>query len=1301
MIGSKLGPYEITEQIGKGGMATVYRAYQPSMDRHVALKVIRTSILEDSVGRDRFQLEAKLVAKLEHPHLLPVYDFDGANDPPYIVMRFLEGGTLKQVMEADPLPDEEMLFMLRQVATALDYAHRQGIVHRDLKPSNIMIDKEGNAFVADFGIARVSDTPRDLTGTGNVIGTPGYMAPEQAQGKVELDGRADIYALGIIIFKLLAGEGPYDRDSALEELMAHLKDPVPDVRDFNNELPEALTPVLMKSMAKEREARHDTAGQLVEELGEALKKQASNAPSQLRSLTQTFAADQLAALDSGAPDTTTPSDVQRQMTVLYMDVTDFADLLYEDEEADEVQRRTDRLWHAFEGIASEHAGGLESRTGEAGLMLWGLEEVHESDPDQAINAALEMKAHIKKLAIAQWGESEEPLPFKAGITTGPVLLTRDPKGDTKASGTTITLAGRLKESAPPGDVLISHDTFTHVRGIFDMRQLPPVRMRGRKDPLDVYVAVRARPRAFKLQPRGIEGVETKMIGREPELKILQDALTLTIEDGETQVVTVVGEAGVGKSRLLYEFSNWVDVVDQTVWFFEARATQPSMLQPYSLTRDLFSFRFKVSDNDPLPVVHEKFQEGISGFMDGRSDEVAPLIGQLVGFDFSENPVVKPQLEDPESFHRKALGYLGEFFLTASKTNPVFVQVEDIHWSDDRSLDLLNSLARENQEIPLFVIYMARPGLFDRRPSWGEGQEYHARITLNPLSRLDSRRLVRELLKKTDKVPGELRDLIIDRAEGNPYYMEELIKTLIDDGVIIKGEEKWKVEMERLDPDRVPGTLVGVLQSRIDGFTPGQKALMQRASVVGRIFWESAVAHLSENEGTTAGAVASMLNDLRRREMAFKREESAFEGTAEYGFRHAILRDVVYETIVPRQRRAYHNQVAEWLVRASAERLDEYSLLIAEHFERAEEPSKAAEYLQRAAGIASVVGTIDEALSVSQKALGLLTGEEHKAQRLPLLMLMGATYGIKGAYPEAIAQLEPALASARELGDRSIEAKALAELGRLVGVWQDDHEAGRSYFDQALEIARELDDKPALIFIARQLGNLGNMTGDFETARAKLQESRELAREEQDRESEANALNSLGLTATAEGELEEAMAFFSEGLELAESLGDRVLAGMIIGNTADVYLLDEQIDDGLRAAQKALDMVQEIGSDYLAAGQYLSLGAGLIAKGDFEAARENLHESLRLMKAMGSSVYQSFAVLTYGRLRARTGDRQGGLELLGLARVNREVMLSGRFHFDKALEDVRGDLSDKEVEAGLKRGAQLDLEQVVEELLEEG
>lgn len=1301
MIGTKLGAYEITEEIGKGGMATVYRAYQPSMDRHVAVKIIRSSILGDEIGRDRFQREAKLIAKLEHPHLLPVYDFDGAHDPPYIVMRYLEGGTLKKVMDAGPLPVDELLYMLRQVATALDYAHRQGVVHRDLKPSNIMIDREGNAFIADFGIAQVSDAAKDLTGTGNVIGTPGYMAPEQARAKGELDGRADVYSLGVITYELLAGRGPFDRDSAVEELMAHLQETPPDISGYKPELSEDVNQVVQTALSKDPEQRYATTGELVAALAAALNTQASNSPSELRSLTQSFAAEQLAALQQEAPESQTPSDVQRQMTALYMDVSDYAELLYETEETDAVQREIDRMWHTFQSVAESHGGLLESRTGEAGLLIWGREETRESDPEQAIRAALQMKEAVVTQTNQRWGTSEEEPPLKAAITTGPVLLTREKSGDTTASGATLTLAARLKESAPPGEVLIAHDTYTQVRGIFQVRQLPPVRMRGRSEPLDVYLALEAKPRAFRQQARGIEGVETKMVGREPELKILQDALTLTIEDGETQVVTVVGDAGVGKSRLLYEFFAWMELQDETLWFFEARATQPSMLQPYSLTRDLFSFRFEINDNDPLSVVHEKFEQGIAGFLNGRSGTVAPMIGQLVGFDFSENPVVQPKLEDPEGFHREALGYLGDFFLTASRTHPVLIQVEDIHWADDRSLDLLNSLARENTEIPLFVIYMARPGLYDRRPSWGEGQLFHARLNLEPLSRLDSRRLVREMLKRVDKVPGKLRDLIIDRAEGNPFYMEELIKSLIDDGVIIKGEKQWTLEMERLNPDRVPGTLVGVLQSRLDSFPAGQRALMQRASVVGRIFWESAVAHLSAKEGVTAGAVASMLNDLRKREMVFKREESAFEGTSEYGFRHAILRDVVYDTIVPRQRREYHRQVAEWLVETNHDRLDEYNLLIAEHFERAEEKAEASEYTARAAVVAGRLGTLDESIAVFSGALALLQGvEEVDEQRMRLQHQLGQQLGFKGSFDAAVSTFEHALATARKLGDRSMQAQLLGELGRVEGTWRGKFEAGKKYLDEAMQIAGELNDKSSQMFLLRQLGNLGFGTGDFEQAIAYLKQSLEMARELEDLESQANALNSLGLNTWALDELSPAHQWLKEALEIAEQRGDRQQMSMIAGNLANAEEALGNVDESRRVAERALQLAKETGNDPLISGALSSLGTALVLQGDLEGGRRRLAEGLRIAVDLEDLGNQAFGVSEFGRALALEGNPAKGLEYIGSARVHPVVEKYARHHFVRVVEQVRGDLSDEQVEAALKRGEQLKLEEVVAELLGE-
>src|SRR5512143_712111 len=243
MIGKKLRAYEITEEIGSGGMATVYRAYQPSMDRYVAVKVIRSSILHDPALRERFQREARLIARLEHPHLLPVYDFDSEHEPPYIVMRYLEGGTLKQVQQRGGVPRDELLYILQQLAGALDYAHRQGVVHRDLKPSNVMIDREGNAFLTDFGIARSAGAGSDITHTGLLIGTPGYMAPEQARGDGQVDQAADIYALGVMAFELLTGHSPFEHESSLEVVLAHLNNPVPNASERGEGIPKAVDAV--------------------------------------------------------------------------------------------------------------------------------------------------------------------------------------------------------------------------------------------------------------------------------------------------------------------------------------------------------------------------------------------------------------------------------------------------------------------------------------------------------------------------------------------------------------------------------------------------------------------------------------------------------------------------------------------------------------------------------------------------------------------------------------------------------------------------------------------------------------------------------------------------------------------------------------------------------------------------------------------------------------------------------------------------------------------------------------------------
>ena len=260
MIGQRLGQYEIVEELGRGGMATVYRAYHPQMERFVAVKIIHAALAQGEEGMERFKQEARLIARLEHPHLLPVYDYDPEHQPPYIVMRYLEGGTLKEVIEAkQSLPLHEVAYVMRQITSALDYAHRNGVIHRDIKPSNIMIDADGNAYLTDFGIARILGES-GVTQTGFAVGTPGYMSPEQGMGVANIDGRTDVYALGVMAYEMATGQAPYQGETPMAVLMQHIQAPLPFATLTNPDLPEAFDEVVQKALAKDPDERYETPG---------------------------------------------------------------------------------------------------------------------------------------------------------------------------------------------------------------------------------------------------------------------------------------------------------------------------------------------------------------------------------------------------------------------------------------------------------------------------------------------------------------------------------------------------------------------------------------------------------------------------------------------------------------------------------------------------------------------------------------------------------------------------------------------------------------------------------------------------------------------------------------------------------------------------------------------------------------------------------------------------------------------------------------------------------------------------------
>ncbi|MBN1954182.1 MAG: AAA family ATPase, partial [Anaerolineae bacterium] len=340
-----------------------------------------------------------------------------------------------------------------------------------------------------------------------------------------------------------------------------------------------------------------------------------------------------------------PAQQRKLVTVLFADASGFT-AMSETMDAEDVVGMINAYWTRLDRIIQEHRGRIDKHMGDGVMALWGAEQSREDDPELAVRAALAMQEELAKMNSQQ----ENSLAMRIGISTGPVLLGEiGLTQEYTAMGDTVNLASRLEQAAPAGGVLISHDTYRHVRGAFDVQALGSIAVKGKAQPVQAYRVVQARPHAFRMGRRGVRGVTTRMIGREAELAQLQSALQTAIDHNLTRVITVVGEAGIGKSRLLYEFERWIDSWFERPQYFKGRAFPEGQNQPYSLLRDLFAFHFRVQEDDPVRAVQEKLEQGITAVfgMQERAKLQAHFIARLLGFDFPDSPYLSGVRQDPQ------------------------------------------------------------------------------------------------------------------------------------------------------------------------------------------------------------------------------------------------------------------------------------------------------------------------------------------------------------------------------------------------------------------------------------------------------------------------------------------------------------------------------------------------------------------------------------------------------------------------------------------------------------------------------
>jgi class 3 adenylate cyclase len=732
-----------------------------------------------------------------------------------------------------------------------------------------------------------------------------------------------------------------------------------------------------------------------------------------------------------------PPTERRPVTVLFAEVSGYAGA------GDATTLGEIRaLWRRIDQTIVAHGGIIDKHMGDIVLAVFGVPTASENDAERAVRCALTITQLVEVTRARD--EQLAGLAARAGLNSGLVSVgTVGNDGSTTVIGDAVNVASRLREGAGSGDVVLGETTFRLVEPLYEVEPLGPRPIKGRQTPVPAYRVVAPRPRLFFTSGRGVLGVSPPMIGREEEMAELQATVRGAAEAGRGRLFLITGEAGVGKSRLAAEFHAWLRTAAPEMVVFHGRSDQRLQHTSFSLMRDLLMSFFRILDSDAPDVAEARLLEALRALQQATAGALPPLwrervraVARLVGLSLVA-PTAADALPGRVTVGQAQDDILAFFALMAADHGAV-VFLEDVHWADEDSLDLLERLGTLAESAPLVVVALARPQLYERRPARRPEAGGPTSLNLRPLPPDESHTLAREILRQLAGAPDSLFDLIVRAAGGNPFYMEELVKVLIGDGAIVADGGEWRLSVAEPDRLRIPDTLAGILQARLDRLPGLERTILQQAAVVGDEFWDGSVRQINAaaREPAAPEAVAEALRALAGREMIYRAPLSAFTGAQAYQFRHAALREAAYSSILLRDRPFYHTAAAKWLEAQSGDRLAEYAAPIAEHYELAGDRERAAALYELAGRRATGQQRPGRAAQYYGRALTLLQRFPHQIERrLTLYRALGQAWLSKGQTADALVTfraMEEAAESAGDLLEQARAALAQVTLYRELG-----------------------------------------------------------------------------------------------------------------------------------------------------------------------------------------------------------------------------------------------------------------------------
>jgi class 3 adenylate cyclase/tetratricopeptide (TPR) repeat protein len=911
-------------------------------------------------------------------------------------------------------------------------------------------------------------------------------------------------------------------------------------------------------------------------------------------MANSFMPVELAAKLNAARDTNAMAGERRVVTMLFCDIqgsTEAAGGL-------DPEEWTAIMNEAFEFMIQpvyRYEGTVARLMGDAILAFFGAPIAHEDDPQRAILAGLDIISDFQPYrakVLAEWGVEFN---VRVGINTGLVVVGAvgsDLRMEYTALGDAINLAARMEQTAQPGTVQIAEETYKLVAPIFDFEELGEITVKGKAEPVLAFRVLGRKARPGRT--RGIAGLESPVVGRDPELGLLRRVFT-DLHNGRGQILSVIGEAGLGKSRLNREAQAiWMDVLGREangsgnppLWTMSHGISFETHV-PYGHWQQHIRQVCSIEEADPVEVVREKIAHQLTHWTQADRGQVGRVYRQILGIpeESTQNGEAPPDLLKQELFANLLKGFRMAAENAASGRaatavnehwNPPVIAFDDLHWADPASVELLTHLFQLSNEVPILFLLIFRP---ERQSSAWEARQVAAErfgdryteINLRPLSSNEGDEMVNHLLHVAE-LPSNWRDFIQDRADGNPFFLEELVRTLIDEGHIVRTDGQDGIDWRgvgELSEISVPDNLQNLLMSRIDRLNDEARQVLQMASVIGRKFYFRVLEIICQ----TIEPLESRLGELQKAELI--REASRLP-ELEFMFRHTFTQETTYKSILRQHRRQFHLQVGEALETLFPDRIDEFATLLAQHFDEGEGVEKALHYHLTAAENAFALDAQVEALRHYERAIELSGTDMDEETLILLYRKRGRSLELQGRPGDALESYEQMVAVAEVNAQESLRLNALIAQGTLYSTATPffDPDKSLELHNEAFVLAGKLEDEHSLASIYWNELNRERLQGHSEAAVAAGQKAVTIAEKHGYKLILAYAKNDLGHALRSINSA-AALASFREGIEMWRQLKNRPMLTDGLGSLATYAHLMGDYDTAVEAAQESLEISQAI------------------------------------------------------------------------------------------------------------------------------